>query len=63
MNVDVNVSIERKVVPNERVRNVLARAERDWNMNVTEPELGGDYQRITYYIKSNETYATLLLWN
>ena len=54
VNVDVNVSIERKVVPNERVRNVLARAERDWNMNVTEPEYGGDYQRITYYIKSKD---------
>ena len=54
VNVDVNVSIERKVVPNERVRNVLARAERDWDMNVTEPGQGGDYQRITYYIKSKD---------
>lgn len=54
VNVDVDVSIERKVPPNERVKGVLARAEREWNMNVTEPGLGGNSDRITYYIKSTD---------
>lgn len=50
--VDVDVNIERNVNPNTHIRNVLVNAENEWKRNVTEPGLGGDSDRITYYIKS-----------
>jgi hypothetical protein len=49
---DVNINIERKVPPNEHVQTVLANAEREWKLNVTEPGEGGDSSRISYYINS-----------
>jgi hypothetical protein len=48
----VNVNIDRKVRPNERVLNAIKRSEAEWDKNVTEPEGGGDWKQINLYIKS-----------
>lgn len=52
--VDININIERKVRPNEKTTEVLKRSESEWDKNVTEPEGGGNWQRINSYIKSTE---------
>lgn len=54
VDVNVNIDIDRKVRPHERVLRVLDRAEREWDLNVTEPGEGGDSSRISYYIKSKD---------
>jgi hypothetical protein len=50
--INVNVNIDRKVRPNERVLNAIKRSEAEWEKNVTEPEGGGDWRQINLYIKS-----------
>ena len=39
-------SFETTLQPNEHVKQVIDRAESEWDMNVTEPGLGGDSSRI-----------------
>jgi hypothetical protein len=48
----VERSFDSTIQPNEHVKQVIDRAESEWNMNVTEPGLGGDSSRINLYIKS-----------
>ena len=50
--INVNVNIDRKVRPNERVLNAIKRSEAEWEKNVTEPNGGGDWKQINLYIKS-----------
>ena len=50
--INVNVNIDRKVRPNERVLNAIKRSEAEWEKNVTEPNGGGDWRQINLYIKS-----------
>jgi hypothetical protein len=52
VDVNINVEIDRKVHPNEKIIRVLKRAESEWDLNVSEPGEGGDSSRISYYIKS-----------
>lgn len=50
----VERSFDSTIQPNEHVKQVIDRAESEWNMNVTEPGLGGDSSRINLYIKSTD---------
>ena len=50
--INVNVNVDRKVRPNERVLNAIKRSEAEWEKNVTEPNGGGDWRQINLYIKS-----------
>tara|TARA_R100001460_G_C3528764_1_gene173302 strand:- start:98 stop:793 length:696 start_codon:yes stop_codon:yes gene_type:complete len=52
--VNINVNIDRKVHPNENTVQSLKRAEKEWELNVTEPNGGGNWQRINSYIKSTD---------
>ena len=52
VNKEVNVNIERNVNPHEHVASVLKNAESEWLDDITEPGLGGNSDRITYYIKN-----------
>ena len=50
--INVNVNIDRKVHPHENAQRALKISESEWNQNVTEPNGGGNWQRINSYIKS-----------
>ena len=45
-------TFETKLQPNEHVKDAINRASSEWDLNVTEPGLGGDSSRINLYIKS-----------
>jgi hypothetical protein len=45
---------ERKVYASPQSRQALERAQAEWELNVTEPSYGGDWQRINTYIKSSD---------
>lgn len=45
---------ERRVYPSDQARKAISRAEAEWELNVTEPEHKGNWQRITSYIKGRE---------
>ena len=48
---------DRAVYATPQSEQALKRAEAEWQRNVTEPEYGGDWQRINSYIKSSEGIA------
>ena len=50
--INVNVNIDRKVHLNEKALNALKIAGAEWDLNVTEPNGDGSWQRINSYIKS-----------
>jgi hypothetical protein len=45
---------ERRVYPSDQARLAIERAEAEWELNVTEPEYKGNWQRINTYIKGRE---------
>lgn len=51
---EVSTRPTRAVYACEQSEQALKRAEAEWERNVTEPEYGGDAQRITTYIKGSE---------
>jgi len=50
----VDKSFDHTSKPTYHVREVVQRAHDEWELNVTEPGLGGDSSRINLYIKSRE---------
>jgi hypothetical protein len=51
---EVDSRPERTVYASPQSREALDRAQAEWERNVTEPNYGGDWQRINTYIKSSE---------
>jgi hypothetical protein len=50
----VDKSLDHTSKPHQNAIDVISRAQNEWAKNVTEPELGGDFERINLYIKSRE---------
>lgn len=51
---EVETRPERNVYTSPQSLEAIKRAEAEWQLNVTEPEYDGDWQRINTYIKSSE---------